>query len=66
MSGPLVRRRVARASPTIRAAPFGEPVFPFRSRCPRITGADDGVEAVAISAFSPRTPEYPNPAPCFW
>ena len=61
-----IRRRVARASPTILAAPFGDPVLPCRSRCPRTTGAEAEVLAVARSAFSPRTPEYPNEAPCFW
>jgi hypothetical protein len=47
---------VASASATNRAAPFAELVDPLRSRVAQITGAADGVETVAISAFSPFTP----------
>jgi len=44
---------VARASATSRAAPRAEP---FRSRVAAITGADSGVDTVAITAFNPFTP----------
>ena len=48
-----------------RAAPRGNPTLPLRSRWATITGAVVWVETVASSAFRPRTPEYPNAAPCF-
>lgn len=47
-----------------RAAPRAEFVDPFRSLVAVITGADVGVEVVAISAFRPLTWLYPYPAPC--
>ena len=50
---------VANASVTRRLAPRGEPHDPLRSRCATITGAPVLVVRVAISAFKPRTPEYP-------
>jgi hypothetical protein len=49
---------------TRRAAPRAEFADPFRSRAAVITGAAAGVETIPSSAFSPFTPEYPNPAPC--
>ena len=55
---------VTRASATNRAAPRAEFADPFRSRVAAITGADDGVDAMARNAFKPFTPEYPYPAPC--
>ena len=61
-----MRRSVARVSAMILAAPFGEPVFPCRNRWARITGAEVVVNAVATRALRPRTPAYPNDAPCFW
>ncbi len=47
-------------------APRGEPTLPLRSRWATITGATVSVETVANTAFRPRTPEYPNAAPCLW
>jgi hypothetical protein len=46
------------------AAPRGEPALPLRSRWAAITGATVSVETVASTALRPRTPEYPNAAPC--
>jgi len=51
-------RAVVIASATSRAAPRAEFAEPFRSRVATITGAEDGVETVASSAFSPLTPVY--------
>ena len=47
---------VARASATSRAAPRAELVEPLRSWVAAITGADSGVDTVAITAFNPFTP----------
>ena len=52
-----VRLTVANTSATNRFAPRGEPVFPFRSRLPAMTGAKSWLETVPINAFNPRTPE---------
>jgi hypothetical protein len=62
----LLRRRctVARASAVILAAPRAEFADPLRSRVATITGEAFAVVTVAAIAFRPRTPEYPNPAPC--
>lgn len=54
---PPARRAVTIASATSRAAPRAEFVAPRRSRVPTITGAAVGELTVAISAFSPFTPE---------
>src|SRR5512144_415310 len=54
-------RAVRTASATNRAAPRAEFADPFRSRVAAITGADDGVEAVARNAFKPFTPGVPVP-----
>ena len=50
---------MTRASATSRAAPRAEFADPFRSRVATITGAEDGVDAVARNAFNPSTPVYP-------
>jgi hypothetical protein len=47
---------VARASATNRAAPRAELAPPFRSRVAAISGADVGVDSVAINAVKPLTP----------
>jgi len=47
---------VRKASATNRGAPRAEFVDPFRSRAAATTGADDGVETTASSAFRPFTP----------
>ena len=41
-----------------------ELVPPLRSLVTAITGADAGVETMAINAFKPLTPVYLSPAPC--
>jgi len=55
---------VARVSATSRAAPLGDPVEPFRSLDAAMTGARSATVMVEINALIPRTPQYPNPAPC--
>ncbi len=65
-SAPSRRRACLTASPISRAAPRGEPQAPLRTRCATITGARPVTMRVARIALSPRTREYPNPAPCFW
>jgi hypothetical protein len=45
------------ASATRRAAPRAEFADPLRSRVATITGAEDGVETMASSAFRPSTPD---------
>ena len=47
---------VLSASATSRAAPRALLVDPLRNREATITGAESGLDTVAISAFSPFTP----------
>ena len=56
--------QVVNARARCQCAPLPERVAPRRSEHSAITGALVGVLIVAINAFRPRTPEYPNPAPC--
>ena len=44
------------ASATSRAAPLALLVEPLRGRAAAITGADEGVDTIAISAVKPFTP----------
>jgi hypothetical protein len=48
---------LARVSATNRAAPRAELVAPRRNLVAAITGAEAGVDTVAINALSPSTPE---------
>lgn len=59
-----MRRSNANASLASRTTPRGEPAEPLRNRWAAITGANVSPDTVASRAFRPRTPEYPNAAPC--
>jgi hypothetical protein len=52
------------ASASIRPAPVWEALYALRSGARAITGAVSGVLIVASWSLSPRTPQWPNAAPC--
>lgn len=62
--GAVICAVVASARFRCQAAPVPDRAAPLRREHSAITGADDGVLIAATSAFRPRTPGYPNPAPC--